>query len=459
MQDAIYALCEYIHRTQYDDLPATAITATKYQILDTYAGALPALHADGIAQLLALARTSGGHAQASVWGSTERLPVEQSARINAAMAHALEFDDTYERALLHASVVTVPAALGMAEYLGDVSGQQLITAVALGTDLACRLARAGSPGKSPFIVGWDPTPMFGYFAAAATAGKLLQLQPDQLASAMGLVYHQAAGNAQASIQGTHAKRMGPGNAVYAGIQAARLAQQGVQAACDALEGIKGFYKQYHQGHYDRQELLADLGQHFAGVDIAPKPYPSCRGGHCAIDAALQWRAALGGDLSQIDSILIECAPAEMMLLGAPRDKKINPQNSIDAQFSFFWVVAAALVDGAVDLSHFSTAALQRNDLRQWMQKMQIREDTSLVRSDGGPGAVRLTLIDPQGRTQSKQVNVAKGDRDNPFSHEEYLHKFQHCCNTAGMADSSAARILQHWLQLEHIDRIADHFTL
>ena len=82
--------------------------------------------------------------------------------------------------------------------------------MATGTDAACRLSRAGSPGVSPFIVGWDPTPMYGFLAATLVAGRLMGLTREQMVAAVGLAYHQMSGNAQASIDGTHAKRMGAG---------------------------------------------------------------------------------------------------------------------------------------------------------------------------------------------------------------------------------------------------------
>lgn len=54
-------------QTQYADLPADVVEATKTQILDTVAVALPALHEDGIHQLYAMAKASGGKEKAWFW--------------------------------------------------------------------------------------------------------------------------------------------------------------------------------------------------------------------------------------------------------------------------------------------------------------------------------------------------------------------------------------------------------
>lgn len=453
--DAIFKLAEFCCEARYNQLPAPVVQVTRIQILDTIGIALPASGLDGILQLRTWTEETGGMAHSLVWGSRLRVPVENAARLNAAMAHAWEFDDTYERALLHASVVTIPTAFAVAELLGGVSGEKLITAVAVGSDLACRLARAGSPGVSPFIVGWDPTPLYGYLSAAFVAGSLLGLSREQLVSAAGLAYQQIAGNAQASVQGTHAKRMGPGNAAAAGVMAARLAQRGVNGVCDLLEGIKGLYKQYHGGRYSTEELLGGLGQMFAGPDIAPKPYPSCRGGHCGIDATLALRLDVCVRAEDVDRIVVHCAPAELMLLGAPIEKKRLPATMVEAQFSIPWVVAAAVTDGAVKLEHFSSSALDREDLRVMAQRVHTAEDGSLVRTDGGPGAIRVQILTRDGQSYVRQIDVAKGDPKNPMTPSEYREKFLGCSDAAGMSRTQSERIMQRILRLESEVNVAD----
>lgn len=452
--DAIFQLAEFCVNASYEQLPEQVVQVTKVQILDTLGGALPAARLDGIRQLHQWTQETGGAAHSLVWGSKLRVPVENAARLNAAMAHALEFDDTYERSLLHASVVTVTTALSVADWLGSVSGKQLITAVAIGTDIACRIARAGSPGISPFLVGWDPTPLCGYLSAAFVAGKLLGLSREQLVSAAGLAYQQMAGNAQASIQGTHAKRMGPGYAASAGTMAARLAQQGAEGACDVLEGIKGLYQQYHGGRYDREALLGGLGVSFAGPDIAPKPYPSCRGGHCGIDAALALRLVAAVQVEFIDKVIVYCAPAERMLLGMPLEKKQAPQTMVEAQFSLPWMVAAALTDGEVTLAHFSAAALERPDLQAMARRIETAQDESLVRTDGGPGAVRVEILTLGGESHAREVRLAKGDPAQPMSPAEYRAKFLGCADAAGMPRMQSEGILQRILVLDQNVNVA-----
>lgn len=446
--DAIYALVDYCLNTQYEALPAAVVEATKVQILDTVAVTLPALNADGIRQLFSWAQDTGGKAESLVLGTKVRLPAEVALRLNASMAATLEFDDTYEPSLMHASCVTVPTALATADLVKGVSGKELITAVALGTDIACRLSRAGSPGLSPFIVGWDPTPMYGILAAAMVAGRLLGLTQKQMVAAVGLAYHQMSGNAQASVDGTLAKRLGAGFASYGGLMSARLAKHGVFGSDNVLEGFKGLFKQYHGGKFSKESLLGGLGTQFAGLDIAPKPYPSCRGGHVAIDGTLELVKTHNILPEQVEKVTIYSPPGEMMLLGAPIEKKRNPKTIVEAQFSNPWMVAVAIQDREVSLRHFTDQALQRADLKALTQRMFTVEDKGLVRPDGGPGFARVEIQTRDGKTYLKEVNYAKGDPKNPMSPAEYEKKFYECTDAAKMKRVQAQQLLKRLQKLE-----------
>lgn len=446
--DAIYTLVDYCLNTRFEDLPADVVQATRIQILDTVAVALPALDAAGIKELYAFSREAGGKPESLVLGTSVRLPTESAARLNAAMAAAIEYDDTYEPSLMHASCVTVPVALACADLVGGVSGKELITTVAVGTDLACRLSRAGSPGISPFIVGWDPTPMYGVLSATLVAARLLRLNREQTVSAVGLAYHQLSGNAQAAVDGSHSKRLGSGTAAYAGVLSARLAQRGVIGSTNVLNGPKGLFKQYHGGKVDTDALLGGLGKQYLGPDIAPKPYPCCRGGHVAIDGALELTRRHDIRAEAIEQIRIYSPPAEMMLLGLPLEKKQSPQSVAEAQFSNPWMVAVAIIDRDVGLRHFTEQALQRSDLRSLAKRAVTIEDKSLVRPDGGPGFVRLEIQLRNGHTHSTEVRYAKGDPKNPMTAMEYQRKVFECTDAAGMPRNRAQVVAGRFARLE-----------
>ena len=449
--DAIVNLADYCFRTSFADLPADVIDATKKQILDTLGVAIAAFSEQGVLELRELTVEMGGKPEALIWGTSLRVPAHDAARVNGTMSHALDYDDIYEKSFMHPSVVTVPAAFAVADMLGGkVSGRELITAVALGVDISCRLANSAQPGVNGFKVGWHNTTLYGYFASAFIAGKLMGLSRDQLVSAAGIAFHQAAGNAQAHVDGTLTKRMGPGFASYTGIYAARLAARGVLGARGVLEGVRGFYYQYHGNNYSRGLLLEDLGLRFAGPEVSFKPWPSCRGSHAAVEAALTLFKENAISAADVESITIYNGPDDFQLLGSPVEKKRKPQTTVEAQFSNPWVVAVALVDKEVALRHFTKAALIREDLRAAAQRIHTAVDTTLTKSGGGPGPTRVEVRLLNGATFSKTVAYARGEPNNPMSANEFQQKFIDCAVTGGMDRKAAFEWGQQIQQLEDL---------
>lgn len=453
--DAIAALARHSLRTRFEELPAAVVTATKREIADTLAVAVAGRSADGASQLWELAVEFGGRPEARLWGSGVKVPAHDAARVNATMAHALEFDDTYEPAVLHAGVITVPAALTVAELCADsrpVTGRELIACVAAAADVACRMARAGRPGIPAFETGWHNTSLYGYFAATLVAGRLLRLNEQQLVSALGIAYHQCAGNAQAHLEGALTKRIGAGFSAHAGIFAARLAQRGVNGVAEVLEGQRGLYRQYFAGSYSRDLLLTGLGTEFAGAEVSFKPWPSCRGSHTAIDAALTLRSEAQLEVAQIQRVIVCNGPGEHAMLAAPVDRKRQPATVVEAQFSIPWVVASALQDGTVGLAHLRLDALQNKDILQLAAKIETVQDDSLARPGGGPGGARVEVLLRNGQTQSRRSDTPPGGPDRPIGDDQLRAKVLDCLAVGGIGRERADRLTD---DLDTIENLSD----
>lgn len=450
--DAIESLVDYCLATTYESLPPDIAAISKQQVLDTIGIALAGYAADGVRQLREFTVAMAGRPESRIWGAAAAVPAHEAARVNGAMAHALDYDDTHEKSYVHPSVITIPAVLAIAEKTPGVTGRDIIVATALGTDLSCRLAMAAQPGVDPFKVGWHNTTVYGYISSALAAGKLLGLTRQQMIDAAGIAYHQAAGNAQAHVDGALTKRMGPGFAGCAGVLAAQLAQAGVTGARHVLEGPIGLYRQYHGGNYDRGRLLDGLGVHFAAADLSFKPYPSCRGSHTAVDAALAIRRQQAFPASDIKAITIYMGPGEYKLLGTPLEAKRAPRSNVQAQFSNPWIVTTTLLDGRLSLADFSPAALDRPDVLALTARTHTVLDASLLAAGGGVGPTRLTVELRDGRRLTQTVYTAKGEPRQPLSTAEFEQKFFDCARSAGLAESQAAALQSAILGLE---RLAD----
>lgn len=422
--DASYVFAANFVKTRYDDLPSDVVDATKKEILDLLGVALGGASQPGATHVRDLVLEWGGKEESSIIGSKRKVPAPNAAQANATMAHALDFDDVHEAAVMHPGIASIPVVLAVGEAQGHLSGRELITCTALGVDMMCRLALATTPGKSPIDLGWHLTSVFGFMGAAATAARVMGLDEETIVNAIGIGYHQSGGNGQCVKDGALTKRLGPGFAVRGGITAALMARAGVTGAKNSLEGEWGFYKQYADADYSREILTAELGKRFEGANVAIKPYPCCRGMHPAIDAALALASGHNIRNGDIKEIVLSVTDAHLALLCRPLEAKQSPRSPVDAQFSIPWGVASAIVGRKVGLDDFTESAIRNREVLEVTRKMRVEVDNSLHKP--GPEPTRVKILTNDGKSFSKVVENPLGSLERPMSFEDCARKFADC---------------------------------
>ena len=219
----------------YDNLPPPARELVRQCVLD-YLGVAVAGASDGLVRLLLdEMNEAGGAPKASVIGHELRLPALSAALVNGAAAHALDYDDVNMAMPGHPSVAILPALLSLAESQRS-SGHAVTTAFVAGYETTCRIGAALQPGH--YNLGFHSTGTIGSFGAAAACARLLGLDAETTAIALGIAGTQAAG--LKSQFGTMCKPFHAGKAAQCGLLAARLAARGFSSRTDIVECVQGF---------------------------------------------------------------------------------------------------------------------------------------------------------------------------------------------------------------------------
>ena len=220
------------------------------------------------------------------------------------------------------------------------------------------------------------------------------LDADGVAGALGTVLSQCAGSLQFLVNGAWTKRFQVGWAATNGLMAATLVREGFKGAAEALEGRHGFLRAYAPNP-NPERAVQDLGTVFELMATAVKPYPSCRYGHAGIDAALALRAANDLKPGDIDRVTLGLPRAGMMLIGQPADKKANPENVVDGQFSGPFVISSALATGAMGWDSYNQ--LRDPMLRELLPKVDLRIRS---RDRGGVPRQHVRQTDHRGGRQA-----------------------------------------------------------
>jgi len=362
-------------------------------------------------------------------GSTHRTTPADAALANGALAHALDFGDTFDAGPAHPNAALVPALLALADHDPTIAMEALEIAMTTGCDLACRLSLAPS---RPFEAGgWYPPPLVNLIATAAAAAKLLGLPAEGIRDAMGLAMMQGAFPGEIKHDPTSPMRgVREGFVARGAVEAALLAQAGAKAFADPLGGTAGFFALYGGGSAT-PALTDSLGKRFLGDEVSFKPWPACRGTHAYIEAALELRPGVAG--RTIQSIEAEIGPVQTMLI-EPVSTKQAPRTPIEARFSIPFTVAAALVDGAVSLDTFGEERLGDAALRAMAAKVTPRFNDGWTRADAARGALRITLED--GSELAFAVAQAAGHPDRPLDDDALVAKFVDCATRAANAPSA-----------------------
>jgi 2-methylcitrate dehydratase PrpD len=453
IKDPAWALAEHVCGSAFATLPTATRAATCNDILDTFGCLLGGSGEPGIAELVRIIGGWGGapQSQAMLW--QQRLPAPHAAMLNASMAHALDFDDTLDHGgSIHPGASVLAASLAVSDMLGGLSGQRLLLAIALGLDVSCRVALASTLDR-----GWHRTAAMGVFGAAAAAGKLLDLNVEQMVNALGIAFSQAAGNRQCIVDGALTKRLQAGQAASSGVLAAILAGEGFTGAHDIFLGRFGFFELYQPNGYDPAKLLEDLGTQFRGDQLSFKPYACGRPQHAILDAAIAARNQLGlgttVDLAEIAEVRVAAVATTIaeQFNGAPHKRR--PTQIVEAQFALPYLIAAALVLGRVGITEVA-------DIHH-AQILQIAERMQGVDAVQGFGGVTIRLRD--GRTATATIGPPLGSPENRLSIEQLTMKFADCARNAVRplpddAVHAAAHTILHLEELQDVSEMLRPFA-
>src|SRR5712671_472838 len=340
-----------------------------------------------------------------LFGGTAAAPF--AALANGTLAHCLDFDDTYVKAITHTSAPVWAATLALGEETGADEAAMLSAFVA-GFETAARIG--SGLGEAVTARGWHGTGVFGRLGAAAAASALLRLDSNRALHALGAAATQT-GGLTASF-GTMAKPFHAGRAAMDGIVAAQLAASGFTAATGLFEPGGGLDTALVQ---DRSITIAPVD--FAGWRILEnsfKPYAACHLTHPAVDAA-RVLAPSANERGAIASIRAEIGALAEQITGG---KSGAPASSLAGKFDLKYCVALGLHGHALSAADFREPWRPDPAVCATAGKIE-----SVVSPEMGFASARLAIEFADGRHEAAHVPVAKGHPGNPMSWDDMHGKF------------------------------------
>ncbi|TDV57750.1 MmgE/PrpD family protein [Actinophytocola oryzae] len=440
-------LGRWVSAATFDDLPPAAIATATRSMLDCWGVTLAAL-GQPITSVVDAYAGKDSTGTASLVGLGRRATPETAAFVNASVGHALDFDDVSHTQGGHPTVAVLPAAFAAAEAHG-ATGKDLLLAFCVGVEITTKIARGVN--FVHYDKGWHPTATLGVFGAAAAVAKLVGMDAEQCATALGMATAMSSG--LKSSFGTMAKPLQVGRAAQSGVQCANLVAAGATAKPSAFEEAQGFATVFNGvGNFDLAETTGHLGAPWDLDDpgIAIKLHPCCGGTHAAVDAAITLHDGLGRDerVARVDAYI---HPRRFAHLDRP-----GPDNPLDAKFSLQHTVALALTRGEVRIDDFTPSAITDADVvatRSVVRGHPLPEDR--LGPEHFAAEVHLTLAD--GATRQVRMERPRGrTQETALTDDDIRRKFTSCTrDVLGDADRDRfAGLVAGVAELSDVDELA-----
>jgi 2-methylcitrate dehydratase PrpD len=405
-------LAEYVYQTSFQDLPEHVVEFTKICILDWYGSALAGKDLPPIQAIKELVEEWGGHEQASlVTGG--KSSIGNAVLVNAASSHIVELDDIHKSSIIHAGTVVIPAAVAAAEAY-DLSGKELITAVAVGYEVCYRIGEAVSPSHYYF---WHNTATCGTFGSAAAVAKLLNLNVQQTMYALGNAGSQAAGLWEFIEDGGNTKQLHTAKAAYNGTLAALLAKKNFTSATKILEGKRGFFEAMAETA-DPLKITNNLGNVWKITENSFKIHASCRHTHPAIDCILDIMNEHSISFQQIKRMTIRTYQTVLNITDKP-----NPDSVYACKFSSQFCASLAAVKGSASIRDFTNESLRNPEIENLMKKVDVIVDSYYEEAYPEKWGAKVEVTLENGKIYEKGTDFPKGEPEKMASKDELIQKF------------------------------------
>jgi 2-methylcitrate dehydratase PrpD len=411
--DETRQLARFVAEADYARLPPEVVEATRIFVLDDLAAGCAGAQTPWAEMVAGLAHeTSSG--PCTVFGRPWTTSPAYAALVNGVMIGGFEVDHPFTPGSCHPSGAVFPAVLAMAEREGR-DGRALITAVAAGYELLCRVGLAATRAVEDErgFHGPGTNAAFGAAAGAAKAGGLTE---DGILNALGIAGSHGGGLGEFFREGAMTKRLHLGRGAQMGVECALLAGRGFTGPSTVLEGSHGFLRAYSPS--PKPELLVEgLGERYVMLGLTLKAYPCHISFHAVIDGIQRFRRAYAIQPEAITSIRVASGARMMEERFADR----GPATLMGAQYSLPWSLAFALCQEVADPQAWLDADLDDPAIRRLAGLVELCPEPERVGSPGRPVAnVTITI---GSATHTFSVTDWKGAPSNPYTYTEMAEKF------------------------------------
>ena len=436
-----YQFARYALAVGYELLPAHVVHQAKRCVLDALGCGIGGYVAPGRPGCEAVVRDLGGREEATVFGSGLRTSVLNATLVNCFLVRFLDYNDFGGG---NHNSDAIPSLLAVSER-EKADGRALLTSVVISYELGARVTNSVPGGGAGWGErGWTADSRGGLSMPPAL-GKLMSLDEDQIANAIGICASRAhpLGILDAHREeNTMSKNLRFGWVSYDAILSCMLAKEGFTGPLRVVEGDSGLREVLLHGDMDLERLVDFSGWRI--LDTRFKRLCANRTTHGHIYATLAIVKEHDLKPEDIASVRISVGLRESRHTTALPKK--YPRNAESADHSAFYANAIAIKERHFGPESADPRKFTDPVVLDLIEKITVEHDPSIP-DRSAQGISEITTVD--GRRFRKHVVTPHGLGDDPLSDEELEEKFREMAEKH-MDEGQIRRILDTVWNLESL---------
>jgi 2-methylcitrate dehydratase PrpD len=435
------ALSTYMSEARNRELPDKVLQEAKHHILDTIAAMVSGSELPPGRLAIQFARAYGGEKIATVVASNIVCGPIEAAVANGVLAHSDETDDDYTGGGAHPGSAVIPASLALGEQFG-VSGMHYVRAVALGYDIGMRAYKA----LGAKMVLRDTHNLVGTFGAAAAAGSIASLNPQQMRWLLDYAGQQAGAGIGAWRRDTEHIEKGfvfGGMGARNGVMAAMLVQSGWTGVNDILSGSESFMQSYSP-QADPAGWTDKLGERYEVTQTTIKRWTTGGPIQSPLDAMQIILKKHPFEPDQVKQVVVRAATSAAFTVNNREMPDICLQH----------MIAVMMIDKTASFkAAHDRPRMQDPEVLKQRAKVQLIGDEELEKLIPARVAiVEVTLND--GTKLTERVDAVRGTPENPMTRDEVVAKCRDLM-TPILGAANTSSLIDKVLSLENVKNVRE----
>ncbi len=429
-------IIEFIHEINWPHLPTDVRGQARRCLLDTLGAAIGGrrTYLSGIVHdfVASVYKGQGAH----LWLDGREVSPPGAALANGMTIDSLDIHDGYVLTKGHAGAAVVPASLATLalNHEAKVSGQELLTTLVIGYEMALRAGIA----LHATACDYHTSGAWNALGCAAMTARRLGLTGNQTGHALGIAeYHGPRSPMMRCIDHPTMLKDGSGWGAMTGVSAALLAGNGFTGAPALTVESPAV-----------AEFWAGLGTNWLITDQYFKPDAVCRWAQPAIAGVLALQQAHSLPPETVQRIRV------FTFYEATRLACRHPQTTEEAQYSLPFPVAAALAYGQLGPTELSGPALNDPLVLSLVDRVELVEEPTFSARFPARRLTRVEIETTDGAIFDSGEVQARWEAANPPTDTQLREKFRWLAHTS-LSESRTAMLEEMIWQCADLSDAAD----